>query len=160
MTPTFRLYFSALLAILALAAGLLGNRSGIDAPAVAASRNWEPASVPSAAEVDQLVSRIVAAGLFPNAGLQVTGAEGNSAISGMTVADLEVVFENPALAAFVRSDDIWSIHILRGEGDALTLHEGDFLADVWRISEITATTVTFERDGEIRHIDVFSVTDG
>ena len=157
MTSGFRLILAILAAGIALIAGLAQGYEDTTTQADREARTLPEIDAWTAAEVDTLAQRIVAAGLYPDAELAGTDTVDTG---GVDIGDVEAAFVDPALRAFIKVDGQWSLSIQREGGDSQSLRQGDFLTDDWQVMSISATSVTFERGGGTRTLDAYPSREG
>lgn len=161
MTSGFRLLLALFLAAGALAVGLTGSERRQTASVDREARIAQPVDPWMADEVDALVGRIVASGLYPDAeplGDMALAVDTDTEALGIDA--VEAAFADPALAAFLNRGDGWTICIAREDGSCRMLQIGDVLADDWQVAAISATSVTFEREGRTRTLDAYPSREG
>ena len=159
MTSTFRLLAAAFLALLALITGLTAGYGTSSSNLDREARTLPQLDIWSEGEVDTLVERIVSAGLFPDAELD-TDPTASDQPGSVGLSEIEAVFVDPSLRAFVNTEGRWKLVIHGDETESRELSLGDILADDWQVVSISATSVTFERGDETRTLDAYPSREG
>jgi len=158
MTSGFRLLLALVFAAGALLIGLAQSHNDVASRLDRDSRSMSDIDAHTAADIDSLAERIVAAGLYPEAELAERDTAGGG--EGVDISDVEAAFIDPALRAFVSENNRWTLLILREDGESRALQQGDILTDDWQVTSISATSVTFERGGETRTLDAYPSREG
>jgi hypothetical protein len=149
MTSKARLAAAICLSAIALVFGWLSPGSGSRDIVETSARAWSPHLSVEAEDIDNYVTRVAAAGLFPRASLRMPGAPVE------TAEGLAQALQTPNLSALVRRGDTWRIYIYDDGNDTLVFRQGDQLSDGWSIASIAPTQVILRRDEETRRLDAF-----
>lgn len=162
MTSGFRLFLALVLAACALGLGLTGAERRQAASVDRDARIAQPITPWTGDDVDALIDRIVASGLYPDAEtLGETGPAVETDLEGLGIDGVEAAFVDPALiTGFINMGEGWTIRIEREDGTYRTLRIGDVLSDNWQVAAISATSVTFEREGQTRTLDAYPSREG
>ena len=158
MTSGFRLLLALAVAAGALLLGLAQSHNDVASRMDRDRRALPEIDASTAADIDALAHRIVAAGLYPDA--ELAGNDAAEGSDGVDIGDVEAAFVNPALRAFIRENDRWTLLIMREGSESRALQQGDILTDDWQVTSISATSVTFERGDETRTLDAYPSREG
>lgn len=158
MTPALRLLLACTLCVTVLVTGWLGSTRPDGLTGREAGGPVTAPELSNADSVNRNVTRIVAAGLFPDADV-ARGSQRGSGLDGPSLDDVEAALADPRLAALVREAGEWTLMLFASNGEVVLLREGDELQQGWAVAAISGASVRLEREAETREISAFPLTD-